>query len=154
MTTLMDSGLSLSIESWAACGFDLFDALGIASAAVVGLHTGAAIAIEMAASYPERVRALVLSASPYVDAAKRAAFTAKYGSNHNGANAFRIFSGSDESENRNAAKNGVGHRGHFVNPDSDPAHLSDPSPAAPLGGIRQSEHVQTGEQEQEERQQR
>jgi pimeloyl-ACP methyl ester carboxylesterase len=66
-----------SIESSAACGFDLFDALGIASAAVVGLHTGAAIAIEMAASYPERVRALVLSASPYVDAAKRAAFTAK-----------------------------------------------------------------------------
>jgi pimeloyl-ACP methyl ester carboxylesterase len=66
-----------SIESWAACAFDLLDVLGIGSAAVAGHHTGAAIAIEMAAVCPERVRALVLSASPYVDAARRAAFLTK-----------------------------------------------------------------------------
>jgi pimeloyl-ACP methyl ester carboxylesterase len=63
-----------SIESWAACAFDLLNELGIASAAIAGHHTGAAIAIEMAAARPERVRALVLSAPPYVDAIRRAAF--------------------------------------------------------------------------------
>jgi pimeloyl-ACP methyl ester carboxylesterase len=63
-----------SIESWATCTFDLLDELGIASAAIAGHHTGAATAIEMAAARPERVRALVLSAPPYVDAARRAAF--------------------------------------------------------------------------------
>jgi pimeloyl-ACP methyl ester carboxylesterase len=66
-----------SIESWAACAFDLLDELGIASAAIAGHHTGAAIAIEMAAARPERVRALVLSAPPYVDAARRGAFGGK-----------------------------------------------------------------------------
>ena len=63
-----------SIESWAACAFDLLDELGITSAAIAGHHTGAATAIEMAAARPERVRALVLSAPPYVDAVRRAAF--------------------------------------------------------------------------------
>jgi pimeloyl-ACP methyl ester carboxylesterase len=66
-----------SIESWAACAFDLLDELGIASAAIAGHHTGAAIAIEMAAARPARVRALVLSAPPYVDAVRRAAFDGK-----------------------------------------------------------------------------
>jgi pimeloyl-ACP methyl ester carboxylesterase len=62
-----------SIESWASCAFDLLDALGIDRIVPVGHHTGAAIAVEMAATRPERVRALILSASPYVDAARRAA---------------------------------------------------------------------------------
>jgi pimeloyl-ACP methyl ester carboxylesterase len=62
-----------SIESWAACAFDLLDALGADQIVPVGHHTGAAIAIEMAAACPERVRALVLSAPPFVDAARRAA---------------------------------------------------------------------------------
>ncbi|HWX63624.1 alpha/beta hydrolase [Bradyrhizobium sp.] len=62
-----------SIESWAACAFDLLDALGVTQVVPVGHHTGAAIAIEMAAACPERVRALVLSAPPFVDAARRAA---------------------------------------------------------------------------------
>jgi len=66
-----------SIESWAECAFDLLDALGVASAMIVGHHTGAAIAIEMAAARPGRVRALVLSAPPYVDAARRAAAAKK-----------------------------------------------------------------------------
>src|ERR1700752_620933 len=50
-----------SIESWASCAFGLLDALGVAQVVPVGHHTGAAIAIEMAAARPERVRALVLS---------------------------------------------------------------------------------------------
>jgi pimeloyl-ACP methyl ester carboxylesterase len=66
-----------SIESWAVCAFDLLDELGVTNAALVGHHTGSAVAIEMAAARPERVRALVLSAPPYVDAARRAAFAGK-----------------------------------------------------------------------------
>ena len=60
-----------SIEAWASAAHDLLDALALEHIAVVGHHTGAAIAIEMAASRPARVKALVLSASPYVDAERR-----------------------------------------------------------------------------------
>lgn len=63
----------LSIENLAAAAHDVLAALGHERAIVVGHHTGAAIAAEMAAAYPDRVAALVLSASPYVDAARRAA---------------------------------------------------------------------------------
>jgi pimeloyl-ACP methyl ester carboxylesterase len=62
-----------SIENWARAAHALLHALGVARAAIVGHHTGAAIAVEMAAAYPASVAALVLSASPYVDAARRAA---------------------------------------------------------------------------------
>ena len=62
-----------SIENWAAVAHGLLAMLGVARAVVVGHHTGAAIAIEMAAMHPERVDALVLSAAPYVDAVRRAA---------------------------------------------------------------------------------
>jgi pimeloyl-ACP methyl ester carboxylesterase len=61
-----------SIETFAAAAFALLDALGEREAAVVGHHTGAVIAAEMAASAPDRVSALVLSACPFVDAARRA----------------------------------------------------------------------------------
>ena len=61
-----------SIESWAKAAHQLLAALAIDRAAVVGHHTGAAIAVEMAVAYPETVAALILSASPYVDAARRA----------------------------------------------------------------------------------
>jgi pimeloyl-ACP methyl ester carboxylesterase len=61
-----------SIESWARAAHEVLQALGCDSAVVVGHHTGAAIAVEMAALHPDRVEALVLSASPYVDAARRA----------------------------------------------------------------------------------
>ena len=60
-----------SIEAWANAAHELLDALGIGRAAVVGHHTGAAIAVEIAAAHPAQVAALVLSASPYVDAARR-----------------------------------------------------------------------------------
>ena len=60
-----------SIENWATAAHQLLVALGIGRAAVVGHHTGAAIAVEIAAAYPKHVAALVLSASPYVDEARR-----------------------------------------------------------------------------------
>jgi pimeloyl-ACP methyl ester carboxylesterase len=61
-----------SIEAWAEAAHEVLAALGHARAVVAGHHTGAAVAVEMAASRPERVEALVLSACPYVDAARRA----------------------------------------------------------------------------------
>jgi pimeloyl-ACP methyl ester carboxylesterase len=66
-----------SIEAWAGAAHDLLDALELKQVAVVGHHTGAAIATEMAASQPARIKVLVLSASPYVDAAKRASAVGK-----------------------------------------------------------------------------
>jgi pimeloyl-ACP methyl ester carboxylesterase len=66
-----------SIERWAVGAFDLLDALGISRAAVVGHHTGAVVAMEMAASHPERVAALVLSSCPWIDAPRRLAHTGK-----------------------------------------------------------------------------
>jgi pimeloyl-ACP methyl ester carboxylesterase len=59
------------IEDYARGAIVLLDGLGIGSTAVVGHHTGAVIAMELAASYPERVERLVLSSSPFVDAADR-----------------------------------------------------------------------------------
>ena len=61
-----------SIEQWAQTAIGLADALGIARLSVVGHHTGAAIAIEMAAAYPERIEAAVFSAAPLVNADFRA----------------------------------------------------------------------------------
>jgi pimeloyl-ACP methyl ester carboxylesterase len=61
-----------SIETWARTALALLDALEEPRAAIVGHHTGAAIAVEMAASAPARVSAMVLSACPFVDAARRA----------------------------------------------------------------------------------
>ena len=61
-----------SIESWARAAISLADALGIERLSVVGHHSCAAIAIEMAAAYPGRIEAAVLSAAPLVDAGFRA----------------------------------------------------------------------------------
>ncbi|MFO1158641.1 MAG: alpha/beta hydrolase [Reyranellaceae bacterium] len=66
-----------SIEAWADAAHQVLTALGHDKAIIVGHHTGAAVAVEMAASRPERAEALVLSASPYVDAARRAAAVGK-----------------------------------------------------------------------------
>ena len=60
-----------SIENWATAAHQLLVALGVGRAVVVGHHSGAAIAVEIAAAYPKHVAALVLSASPYVDEARR-----------------------------------------------------------------------------------
>lgn len=62
-----------SIERWARVAIELLDALGIERAHVVGHHTGGVIAVELAASFPGRVGALVLSSTPYTDEAFRVA---------------------------------------------------------------------------------
>lgn len=61
-----------SVERWAQAALALMDALDIDQFAVVGHHTGAVIGMEVAAQAPGRVRALVLSSCPLVDAARRA----------------------------------------------------------------------------------
>jgi len=57
-----------SIEHWAEVAMSLMDALGIKKLSVVGHHTGAVIATEIAAAYPDRIEAAVLSASAFTDA--------------------------------------------------------------------------------------
>ncbi len=60
-----------TIELFASGALALCDALGLERIALVGHHTGGVVATEVAARAPERVRALVLSGVPYVDAARR-----------------------------------------------------------------------------------
>lgn len=60
-----------SIERWAEVAIEMLDALGIARAHVVGHHTGGVIAVELAAMHAHRVGCVVLSSTPYVDAALR-----------------------------------------------------------------------------------
>ena len=65
------AGAQPSIEAWAGAALALLDAIGVREACFVGHHTGAVIALEAAARAPNRVRALVLSSCPMVDAARR-----------------------------------------------------------------------------------
>jgi len=60
-----------SIEMFADGVEDLLDALGLDPVVLVGHHTGGVVAVEVAARIPTRVRALVLSATPSVDADRR-----------------------------------------------------------------------------------
>lgn len=60
-----------TIELFAAGALALLDALGIERADVLGHHTGGAVAVEMAASAPERVGLLVLSSAPWIDSRYR-----------------------------------------------------------------------------------
>ena len=62
-----------SIERWAEVALDLLKALGIERAHLVGHHTGAVVATEMAVRAPDRARSLVLSSAPFDDAQTRAA---------------------------------------------------------------------------------
>jgi len=66
-----------SIEVWAGAAVQLLDALGLARAHVVGHHTGGVIAAELAARHGDRVGALVLSSTPFTDAAFRRARAAR-----------------------------------------------------------------------------
>jgi pimeloyl-ACP methyl ester carboxylesterase len=56
-----------TIEMWAEVAISLLDALGVERASVIGHHTGAVIAMEIAAAFPDRVDKLVLSAPAMVD---------------------------------------------------------------------------------------
>jgi pimeloyl-ACP methyl ester carboxylesterase len=60
-----------SIERYARGVISFLDAMEIKRTSIVGHHTGGVIAVEVAASYPERVDKLVLSSTPYVDAEDR-----------------------------------------------------------------------------------
>lgn len=62
-----------SIERWARVAVELLDALGVERAHVVGHHTGGVIAVELAANFPDRVGAVVLSSTPFTDEAFRIA---------------------------------------------------------------------------------
>jgi pimeloyl-ACP methyl ester carboxylesterase len=65
------AGIAPSIEAWAGAALALLDALGLAGTCIAGHHTGAVVAMEVAAAAPERVSALVLSSCPMVDASRR-----------------------------------------------------------------------------------
>ena len=56
-----------TIEMWAEVAVSVLDALGAQRASIVGHHTGAVIAMEIAASFPDRVDKLILSAPAMVD---------------------------------------------------------------------------------------
>ena len=56
-----------TVELWASVAVSVIDALGIDRAHLVGHHTGAVIAMEIAAAYPDRVGKVVLSAPAMVD---------------------------------------------------------------------------------------
>lgn len=60
-----------TIELFATGVLDLCEALGLDRVAVVGHHTGGVVAVEVAATAPDRVQGLVLSATPFVDADRR-----------------------------------------------------------------------------------
>jgi len=68
-----DGGVPASIAQWARVACELLDALHIERADVVGHHTGGVVALELAAAFPQRVRSLVLSSTPYTDEAFRRA---------------------------------------------------------------------------------
>jgi pimeloyl-ACP methyl ester carboxylesterase len=65
-----------SIERWAEVALELLAALEIERAHLVGHHTGAVIAAEMAGRAPKLARSVVLSSSPFDDAPTRAAHLA------------------------------------------------------------------------------
>ncbi|HEY2978283.1 MAG TPA: alpha/beta hydrolase [Burkholderiaceae bacterium] len=76
-----------SIEQWARVARELLDDLGIERTDVVGHHTGGVIAVELAAAFPERVRGLVLSSTPFTDESFRRARAERPPIDHVEANA-------------------------------------------------------------------
>jgi pimeloyl-ACP methyl ester carboxylesterase len=60
------------VAAYAQAARDVLDAFGIDRVIVVGHHTGAVIAVEMAAAWPERIERVVMSGPVYTDAAGRA----------------------------------------------------------------------------------
>ncbi|MEM2746814.1 MAG: alpha/beta hydrolase [Candidatus Caldarchaeum sp.] len=61
----------MTIERLAEGVIELIEALGLNRVSLVGHHTGAVIAIEVAATHPQLVEKLVLSGCPYIDADER-----------------------------------------------------------------------------------
>ena len=61
-----------TVADYAEVAFATLDALGVGRIVPVGHHTGAVIAVEMAAAQPGRIERVVLSGPVYTDAAGRA----------------------------------------------------------------------------------
>jgi pimeloyl-ACP methyl ester carboxylesterase len=61
-----------TVEEYAHAMLQVLDLLGVNRVVVVGHHTGAVIAVELAARAPQRVERVVLSGPVYTDAAGRA----------------------------------------------------------------------------------
>ncbi len=61
-----------SIENLGSGVIEFMDAMGMKDVLLVGHHTGAVVALEVAASHPTRVDRLVLSACPFYDETLRA----------------------------------------------------------------------------------
>ncbi len=59
------------IPEYGASVLEIMTALGMVPSHVAGHHTGASIALELAATYPETVRRLVLSGCPYYEPGER-----------------------------------------------------------------------------------
>lgn len=60
-----------TVEEYADAIVTLLNHLGVSKAHLVGHHTGAVLAIDIAARHPRRVARLVLSGPPYMDQASR-----------------------------------------------------------------------------------
>lgn len=60
-----------SIETYALGVIEFLNTMSIDRTSLVGHHTGGVIAIEVAATHPQRIDKLVLSSTPYVDAKER-----------------------------------------------------------------------------------
>jgi pimeloyl-ACP methyl ester carboxylesterase len=60
-----------TVEDYGKGVISFLDALSIDRTSLVGHHTGGVVAVEVAATHPERVEKLVLSSTPYVDAEDR-----------------------------------------------------------------------------------
>ncbi|MCZ6614732.1 MAG: alpha/beta hydrolase [Chloroflexi bacterium] len=54
-----------SVEDFLEAIIDVLDSAGISQTSILGSHTGAMIAVLMSATYPERVRKMVLNGMPY-----------------------------------------------------------------------------------------
>jgi pimeloyl-ACP methyl ester carboxylesterase len=61
-----------TVADYAGVAVQVLDALGIPKVIAVGHHTGAVIAVELAAAFASRVESVVLSGPVYTDAAGRA----------------------------------------------------------------------------------
>ena len=62
-----------SIEVWADIAVEMLDHLGISQFHVLGHHAGGVIAVDLAARFGSRVQSLIVSSTPFVDAAFRKA---------------------------------------------------------------------------------
>lgn len=71
-----------TIAEYATSLLEVMDGLGLDRAHLVGHHTGAVIAVEVAAAAPDRAGTLVLSGPVYVDEAMRQALGAVFGQWH------------------------------------------------------------------------